>query len=240
VSTHSAETTPPRDRRLSTRLALGIAKGFLLFAVPLFAAAGTLDWPEAWVFLGIFLVGTLAISRMLMVHDPALLAERLGPLAQRSQPRWDRILLGAIFLAFLAWLVVIGLDAVRFAWSAVPLAIKIAGGVGELVAWAIFYATFRANTFLAPVVRIQRERGHQVISTGPYAIVRHPLYAGAILFFLATPLLLGSYWGLVLSLVLTFLVALRARLEERALEQGLEGYRNYAANVRYRLVPGIW
>jgi protein-S-isoprenylcysteine O-methyltransferase Ste14 len=222
------------------RLAFGIAKGLLLFAVPLFAAAGTLAWPEAWVFLGIFLVGTLAISRMLMVHDPALLAERLRPLAQRDQPRWDRILLGAIFLVLIAWLVVIGLDAVRFAWSAVLLPIKIAGGVGELVAWAIFYATFRANTFLVPVVRIQRERGHQVISSGPYAIVRHPLYAGAIVFFASTPLLLGSYWGLLFSLLLTVLVALRARLEERALEEGLEGYRAYAARVHYRLIPGIW
>jgi protein-S-isoprenylcysteine O-methyltransferase Ste14 len=222
------------------KLALGIAKALLLFGVPLFAAAGTLAWPEAWIFLGIFLVGTLVISRMLMVHDPALLAERLGPLAQRDQPRWDRILLAAIFLALIVWLVVIGLDAVRFAWSAVPLPIKIAGGIDELVAWAIFYATFRANTFLSPVVRIQRERGHQVISTGLYAIVRHPLYAGAIVFFLATPLLLGSYWGLVLSLLLTLLVALRARLEERALEQGLAGYRAYAASVRYRLIPGIW
>jgi protein-S-isoprenylcysteine O-methyltransferase Ste14 len=222
------------------KLALGIAKALLLFGVPLFAAAGTLAWPEAWIFLGTLLIGTLAITRRLMTHDPALLAQRLLPLAQRDQPRWDRILLGATFVGVLAWLVVIGLDAVRFAWSSVPVPIKIAGGIGELLAWTIFYATFRANTFLAPVVRIQRERGHQLISTGPYAIVRHPLYAGAILFFVATPLLLGSYWGLVLSLLLAGLVALRARLEEAALEQGLEGYRDYAASVRYRVIPGIW
>jgi protein-S-isoprenylcysteine O-methyltransferase Ste14 len=102
------------------------------------------------------------------------------------------------------------------------------------------YLTFRENSYAAPVVKIQRERGHRVVSTGPYAHIRHPMYAGALLFFIGTPLLLGSWWGLVAAPVIAAMLAVRAALEERTLADELPGYRDYTARVRYRLIPGIW
>jgi protein-S-isoprenylcysteine O-methyltransferase Ste14 len=138
------------------------------------------------------------------------------------------------------WLVLMGLDAGRFHWSRVPLGGQILGvgliAVGSYLAWL----TFRANSYAAPVVKIQKERGHRLVSTGPYAYLRHPMYAGALGFLLGAPLLLGSWWGLAAALLLVLAMAVRAVLEERALTAELDGYADYAARVRYRLVPYLW
>ncbi|RLT43999.1 MAG: isoprenylcysteine carboxylmethyltransferase family protein [Chloroflexi bacterium] len=128
----------------------------------------------------------------------------------------------------------------RFRWSMVPMFVQALGAVGEVVAFAIIGRVFRENTFLAPVVRVQEERGQTVVSTGPYAVVRHPMYAGALILFLATPLLLGSWWGLAAAVALTAAMSLRIPLEERELRRSLPGYAEYALRVRYRLLPGVW
>jgi protein-S-isoprenylcysteine O-methyltransferase Ste14 len=133
-----------------------------------------------------------------------------------------------------------GLDTVRFGWSAMPAWLRWIGGGGFIFAFWMIYRVFQENTFLAPVVKIQRERGQQVISTGPYAIVRHPLYAAALLLILSTALLLGSWYGLTASAVLASGLAFRTVMEERELRRGLEGYAAYARRVRYRLVPFVW
>lgn len=211
-----------------------------LFAALLFGAAGTVAWAAGWVFLALFWGCALAITLDISRRDPALLRERMKSPVQQGQPILDRVFLGVIGVAFFSWLALMGLDAVRFQWSTVPLWVQAIGAAGIVLAFWIIGRVFRENTFLAPVVRVQEERGQTVVSTGPYAVVRHPMYAGALVLFLATPLLLGSWWGLAAAVVLTAAMSLRIPLEERELRRSLPGYPEYAARVRSRLLPGIW
>jgi protein-S-isoprenylcysteine O-methyltransferase Ste14 len=213
---------------------------FAGLAALLFAPAGTLKWTAAWIFLAIMVAGSAVFEVMLLRHDPALLAERLAPPIQRGQKGWDKVWMAAFISLFLAWLPLMALDAVRFAWSHVPAWLQGLGTVAILGYFWIAYLAFRENTFLAPVVKLQASRGQHVISTGPYARVRHPFYAGAVLFLLGTALLLGSWYGLAASAVFVAGIAVRAVLEERALAAELPGYAAYMRRVRYRLVPGVW
>ena len=121
-----------------------------------------------------------------------------------------------------------------------PVALQALGFVMQLLSSGFIMWVMRENSFAAPVVKVQTERGHRVVSTGPYAFVRHPIYSGALLFFVGAALLLGSWWGLAMSLLFAVLFAIRSGIEERALIAGLPGYADYAARVRYRLVPGVW
>ena len=145
-----------------------------------------------------------------------------------------------LMLFFCGWMIVMGLDAVRFRISQVPLWLQAVGAAGILVSQYVFWLVFRANSYAAPVVKVQKERGHAIATGGPYALVRHPMYAGAILFLVGTPLLLGSWIGLALSPALVVAFAVRAVYEERTLAAQLPEYADYAARVRYRFVPLIW
>ena len=205
----------------------------------LFASAGTLDWPAAWVFLVVSAIIGPACGLWLAKTDPALLAERLRPTFQADQPAADKKFMLAFVVATLIWLVAIGLDR-RAQASDVPLVLQALGLAMYLLSTAVIMWVFRANSFAAPVVKVQAARQHQVISTGPYAFVRHPMYSGVMLFFIGVPLLLGSWWGVAIAPVFAILFAIRARIEERALVEGLPDYADYAARVRYRLVPGLW
>jgi len=133
-----------------------------------------------------------------------------------------------------------GLDAVRFGWSAMPAWVQWLGAALLLLSYWAMGLVFRENTFLAPVVRIQTEREHKVISTGPYAVVRHPLYAAALAWLAGTALMLGSWWGLVACIAFAIILVIRTALEDRELHRGLPGYPDYAGRVRYRLVPFVW
>jgi len=206
----------------------------------LFAVGGTLRWPQAWVLLAAMLAAGLALGLWLARYDPALLRERMAPLFQRGQKAWDKAFVVTLIVLWPVWYALIALDAARFRWSQVPLWLQIVGALMIGLCIYIVYLTFRENSYAAPVVRIQSERGHHLIDTGPYAYVRHPMYAGALLFTFGTPLLLGSWYGLAAAIFIAALIALRAVLEERALAEGLEGYHDYAARVRYRLIPMIW
>jgi protein-S-isoprenylcysteine O-methyltransferase Ste14 len=205
----------------------------------LFASAGTLDWPAAWVFLVVSAIIGPACGLWLAKTDPALLAERLRPTFQADQPAADKKFMLAFAVATLIWLVAIGLDR-RAQASDVPLVLHVLGLAMYLLSTALIMWVFRANSFAAPVVKVQAERHHRVISTGPYAFVRHPMYSGIMLFFVGVSLLLGSWWGVAIAPVFAVLFAIRARIEERALVEGLPDYADYAARVRYRLVPGLW
>jgi protein-S-isoprenylcysteine O-methyltransferase Ste14 len=211
-----------------------------VMAALLFVPAGTVWWPQAWVFLVELAVTGLLISGWLYVHDPALLAQRMASPVQREQPAWDRIFMICVLLFFCAWLAVMGLDAVRFRASHVPVRAQGVGAALILVSQYVFWLVFRANSYAAPVVKVQTERGHAIATTGPYALVRHPMYAGAILLLIGIPLLLGSWYGLALAPVLVVGFAIRAVLEERVLQAQLPGYADYAARVRYRFVSMIW
>ncbi|MBB4392520.1 MULTISPECIES: isoprenylcysteine carboxylmethyltransferase family protein [unclassified Bradyrhizobium] len=205
----------------------------------LFASAGTLRWPSAWVFLATCtLLGPLC-GWWLYRIDPALLAERLRPVLQKDQPAADKLFMSVFVVAMLAWLVLIGVDR-RLQSSDMPVALQ-AFGLALFLASTLFTMwVFRENSFAAPVVKLQAERAQRVISTGPYAHVRHPMYSGMVLFFAGVPLLLGSWWGLVMVPILVLLFAIRIGIEERTLREGLPGYDDYAARVRYRLMPGVW
>jgi len=208
-------------------------------AALLFLPAGTLHWPAAWLYVATTAVLGLAGGLWLAKVDPALLEERMRPMMQKGQPAADkRFMLIFGFTAFI-WFIVIGLDH-RWHLSEMPMALQALGYVLLLAATAFMLRVVRENSFAAPVVKVQAERGHRVIDTGPYAFVRHPMYSGAVLYFAAMALLLGSWWGLVLSPVFFVLFSVRAGLEERALIDGLPGYADYLARVRYRLVPGVW
>ncbi len=234
-------TTPPTDAS-STRLGRILARSLIfaaIFAALLFVPAGTVAWPGAWVFLAMMAVVSVGGMVWLARHDPELLRERLRPPIQAGQQAWDRALMLGFMPLWFGWYVLMGFDH-RFGWSSVPGSLQGLGAI--LLAGGIYisWETLRANSFAAPVVKVQRERGHRVVSTGPYAYVRHPMYASVVLFAFGVPLLLGSWWGLAVAPLLILALAVRAVFEERMLKAELAGYADYAAKVRYRFVPHLW
>jgi len=212
---------------------------FLFFTLPLFLAAGTIAWPAGWIFLVLFFTFTVTLTLWLLRHNPGLLKERMT-MFRPDQKAWDKAGFTLTYVVFLVWLVLMPLDAVRFHWSQVPVWLQVAGAIVLICSFPLFFATFRENSYLSPMVRIQKDRGQMVVSTGPYHYVRHPMYAAALLFLLGTALLLGSWYGLLLGLILVGMIAGRAVLEERTLQEELQGYDTYMAQVKYRLIPHIW
>lgn len=214
--------------------------GFMLLAVLLFPPAGTLAWPGAWAFLTLFSAGGFAMGLWLWSTDPGLLAERMtSPLSADQRPR-DRAIMAVTLFACAAWFVVMGLDR-RLNLSHAPFWVQALGAALIAVAFGGFASVLRANSFAAITVRVQGERGQTVISTGPYAVVRHPMYASGLLLMAGTPLLLlGSLWGLAGLAAFLPLLAARALGEEEVLMTGLPGYAAYMAKVSARLLPGVW
>lgn len=229
--------SPVRLRLLVVRR-VQVAAYFALIGVVLFLAAGRLDWPDAWVYLVAHFLLAAAAQAWLIRQDPELVEER-GRWGANTKP-WDRWIVSANLLLTLGLLVVIGLDAGRFKWSFVPWPVRVAALLGFLPGFGLPILASRANTYLASTVRIQDERRQTVVSAGPYAAIRHPMYAGMVLFDLCLPVLLGSWWGLVVSSVMIGLLVVRTALEDRTLRSELPGYADYARGVRFRLIPGIW
>src|ERR1039458_3049758 len=225
---------------MGVKVWLAITAEGLIFAALLFGAAGSIFLPAAWAYFILFFVGALWITFWLARHDPALLAERMKLPVQKGQPVWDRVFLLAMVAAWCAWLPLMGLDAVRFRWSVMPVWLQCAGGALMVLSFRMIGRVYLENPFLATVVKIQTERGHRVISTGPYAVVRHPFHAAVLIFLPGNALLLGSWYGLAASLLLVGGVAFRTAMEDRELQRSLEGYTEYAAGVRYRLIPFVW
>jgi protein-S-isoprenylcysteine O-methyltransferase Ste14 len=212
----------------------------LFLAAVLFVPAGTLGWPQAWAFLVLLGGGTVATGVWLRATNPALLAEREKSALGRNQAPRDRTIMVAISATMLAWLCFMPLDARRFHWSHVPLPANLAGALLILGAFAGWIDVFRVNPFAIPAIRLQPERGQNVITIGPYAVVRHPAYAYALFFLAGTPLLLGSFFGLAFVPLFIALLAARITGEETLLRQGLPGYDTYRTQVRSRLIPGLW
>jgi protein-S-isoprenylcysteine O-methyltransferase Ste14 len=225
------------DLRLLTLQTGGL---FVAFALALFLSAGTVRWPEGWAFLVLFFGFSIALSLWLLKHNPGLLIERLTGFAKPDLKPWDKVFIAFANLVFLAWLVVMPLDAVRYRWSQMPGGLKVVGAIFMLCSFYLFFLTFRENPYVSPAVRIQSERGHTVVSTGPYRYVRHPMYAGVIPFLVGTTLLLGSWYGFGVVVILVVGFAIRALEEERMLRAELPGYGEYAARVKYHFVPFVW
>jgi len=206
-----------------------------------FIAAGRLDWWPAWALVVLSLIASI-ISRIIPARkNPDLLAERARYVEAKDVKPWDRVLMPIVgIIGPLATWVVAGLDE-RFAWPPLmPPALQVAGFLvvaagSALVTWAM-----AENRFFSAVVRIQKDRGHAVVSSGPYAFVRHPGYTGGVLAAIGIPLALGSAWALIPGALSAAGITVRTALEDRTLQEELAGYREYAARVRWRLLPGVW
>ena len=208
-------------------------------AAMLFLSSGRLDWLWAWVFLGLYLLG-IAVNAVLMMRYRGLetVAERGKAEGMKD---WDKVVGGLwAVLYFIVILVVAGLD-VRFGWTGpFSLALHIVGVAVFGAGFALFSWAMVSNAYFSTVVRIQEERGHAVCTTGPYRFVRHPGYSGAILQSLAVPLILGSWWALIAGVLAAMLMVVRTALEDRTLQEELEGYQDFTQQTRHRLVPGVW
>jgi protein-S-isoprenylcysteine O-methyltransferase Ste14 len=234
MNTERENPTLLSKKRIVLRSAVGIA---LFFAV-LFVPAGSLRWPQAWVFLFLYLSAVAGFFVWTKKRDPGLLKERISP--HKNVKVWDRRIIRIYTFFVMAMIVLTGLDAVRFRWSRVPLEINLVGFAGLALAMGLAFWATRENTFASSVVRIQTDRGHRVCSTGPYAHIRHPMYVGVILLIICLPLALGSFFALIPAGIIVGLFILRTSLEDRALQEELPGYKEYAQKVRFRLIPGIW
>lgn len=214
---------------------------FLIFGGLLFLSAGTLHWWRAWVFLGVVAVSVIATMIIAFRENEELWNERLKPPIQQGQPLVDKIIISLFVLAFLGLIAAIPLDVFRFHLLGKPGAI--ASGVGLLLfitGWGMIAFSFKANTFAVPVVKHQAERHQIVVDTGVYSIVRHPMYAGAVLMMIGMPLWLESYAAALFAIVPIILLAVRIVFEEQFLRQELSGYDAYTERVRYKLLPYVW
>lgn len=212
--------------------------GFM--AAIIFAAAGTMEYTGGWLYLGAMIATSIAFGTHMVRVDPGLLRERLKPPVQKDQPLADKLIVIPILLLILGGMGFMAADAARWRWSIMLPSVQWAGCGLLLAAFLFIYWTMRTNSFAAPVVKIQKDRGQEVITTGPYAIVRHPMYFGALFYIAGTSLVLGSWWGLATVPILAFLFGIRIGIEEQTLRTGLDGYDDYVRRVRCRLIPLIW
>lgn len=210
----------------------------IVFDALLFLLAGRLDWMNGWAYLGINFLTQLLTAVVLIPRRPDMLAERSK--VREGTKNWDRILAPLIVIAgSLTIITVAGLDA-RFGWSRVSSGWFWLGLAAAFAAQMFVLWSMAANDFFSGTVRIQDDRGQIVVSSGPYGLVRHPGYAGALAFNLFVPLVLGSWWTYLPALLTIALIIARTALEDKTLQAELPGYREYAARVKHRLVPGGW
>ena len=212
----------------------GLLYIFIAISALIFLSAWTFNYWQAWTFLAVFMISISAIFIYLAKYDPSLLARRIKTSEQEHSQKIIRFLVN---IAFAAAIIVSALDH-RFVWSAVPLGIIFIGDSVVLLGLLIIFVVFKENTFTAQTVEV--EAGQKVVSTGPYALVRHPMYVGGLVFMLGIPPALGSWWGLLMILLFTPAIAWRILDEEKLLAKDLPGYLEYCRKVKYRLVPLVW
>ena len=214
-------------------LRVAVAAALVLAAV-LFIPAGTLKYWEAWVYMGVLLIPMSFAVRYLLKHSPELLERRLQV---REREATQKRVIGAGWVLFLAMFILPGLDF-RFGWSSVPVPVVLAADLIVLLGYGLIIRVFAENQYAARTVQVEEEQ--RVIKTGPYAIVRHPMYVGTLMMYLVTPLALGSYWALIPAAFIIPMLVVRIRNEEQVLERDLAGYQEYKLETKYRVVPGVW
>jgi protein-S-isoprenylcysteine O-methyltransferase Ste14 len=222
---------------LATRALFGFTQLLVILAVLLFGPAWTFDYPQAWAYLAIFGGSAALIAAYLLRKDPRLLERRLKAGPGAEQQKTQNLIQAFASVAFIGMLVVPSLDR-RLGWSHVSLPIVILGDLLVVLGFFAVFMVFKANSFTAGTIEVATDQ--RVISTGPYAIVRHPMYSGALVLLLGTPLALGSYWGLLMVIPITLTISWRLLDEERFLAKNLEGYTAYCHTVHYRLLPFVW
>lgn len=232
----TTKTVPPKGsyRWVGQMIGALVISGGVLFLL-----AGKLNWFAGWVYLGMNALTQILSAIVLIPRQPEMLADRSE--AHKGTKRYDRIMAPAVaILGSLVVIVIAGLDA-RFGWSVpFPTGWWVLGLVLALPSQMVVLWAMASNPFFSTTVRIQEERGHSVIQIGPYGVVRHPGYAGALVYTLAVPLVLVSWWTFIPSLITILLLLIRTGLEDRTLQEELPGYLEYSTSVRFRLIPGIW
>ena len=239
----SSLETPVEDRStIKQNFMLRVRKdiiGALFVAISLFIAAGRLDWRIGWVYIGMYFLGLIVNWTVMISKNPELYAAR-AKLTREDTKTWDKVFVSVFGPLLLIIMAVIGLDAGRFGWSVVPAWIQTLSIALFVIGWGFSLWAMAVNKHFETSVRIQEDRGHKTITTGPYAIVRHPGYTGILLVYAVSPTFLGSWWGLIPAGLLAVGFMWRTAMEDQTLHEELPDYPAYAQKVRYRLLPGIW
>ena len=224
-----------KDIILTIKTMLKVVAFFLVFAVFIFLPAGTFNFWNGWTFFAVFCISTLLITIYFLFKDPALIRRRIKSGETRKEQKILQSISGFIF--FVGLLVIPGLDF-RFSWSSVPDVVIILSDIFVLIGFIIVFLVFRTNSYTSAIIEVSK--GQKVISTGVYSIVRHPMYLGAVLILIFTPLALNSLWALIPALFICVFVVLRLLDEEKVLLNELDGYKEYCEKTRYHLIPFIW
>lgn len=211
--------------------------GTLGLVAVIFIPAGTFNYWQGWTYLAVFAVAGSGYTVYLVRHDPALLRRRMEAGIAHEKERTQKVVVAFLYVAFIALVVLPPLD-VRFGWSNVPWYVSLIGNALTIVSFYIFYLVSKVNTYAASSIRV--EEGQRVVSTGVYSLVRHPMYFGALILMVGTPLALGSWWALLITPLFVPILYFRIANEEKVLVRDLPGYREYQQKVRYRLIPWIW
>lgn len=208
---------------------------FMIIMIAMFfLPAGSFAYWEAWVYLILILVSMLAFLAYFLKADPELLERRMRSKEKETE---QRLIIGIMSVCFIFIFLIPGFDQ-RFGWSRVPVIMVIIADIVVLLGYGFVFLVLRENSYASRIIEVEKDQ--KVISSGPYAMVRHPMYVGVAMMFLFTPLALGSYWALIPSILMIFVLVPRIFNEEKVLERDLVGYREYMQKVRYRLIPGIW
>lgn len=224
------KATPELKRKVASRMALApVVLGMILFL-----PAGTFRYWQAWVFMAVLIVPMLSVMLYFLKHDPDLLERRLRT---REKERPQKAIIALSYPLFLAVFLLPGFDR-RFGWSSVPAALVVLADIVILAGYGLFVLVIRENSFASRVIEVESRQ--RVVSTGPYAVVRHPMYVANIMIYLASPLALGSFWAFLPALLTPAVIVARIFNEEKVLKEELEGYTDYLGRVKYRLVPGVW
>lgn len=237
-----SEMTNQNQPTIGARLLMGLAVRLILFPVAIMWPAGTWKWWEAWVLIGMWMAFLISLTIFLLHRDPALLIERMkaGPV-QKGQKTWDKVVMLLMFALAIGFYIIPGFDVVRFEWSEpFPLWIEFVAMIIHIPCFVFLGWVMKTNTYLSPVVKIAHDRGHQVVTDGPYAIVRHPMYSAVIVLLFVFPVSVGSKFGLIPAALMAALFVIRTYFEDRTLHAELPGYTKYARITLYRLIPGIW
>ena len=225
---------PEATARLRMKMLTWFSIGFIVVALFLFLPAGSLLYWQAWVYLGVLFIPMILVMQYFLNHDPGLLERRMKAREKYEPQKRIQIVSGVFF--FIGFLIP-GLDF-RFGWSSVPVPLILVADAVVALGYLLVFLVFRENSYTSRIIEV--ETGQRVITTGPYAIIRHPMYLGVTLMFLATPLALGSWWAVPVFLFLPVVLVFRIRNEEEVLVRELPGYADYYRDVKYRLIPGIW
>jgi protein-S-isoprenylcysteine O-methyltransferase Ste14 len=208
--------------------------GLILVGLLLFLPAGSFAYPNGWLFIGLLFVPMLFLGVVLLIKSPKLLEKRLGA---KEKENTQKSVVAVSGLLFVVGFVIAGLDY-RFGWSNVPTWVVIAASVVLLISYALYAEVMRENAYLSRTIEVQENQ--KVVDTGLYGIIRHPMYAVTIWLFLAIPIVLGSWWSLMIFLPYVAVIVIRIQNEEKVLEAGLEGYTDYKKRVKYRIIPFVW